>query len=396
MTYSEMVGQLKSTIEEDGHSASAMVTLELIGLLQSGMKKPEPQLESLAKSLNSHIVAMAQHKWSVAKYFSGRGPIANKLRDYAVISRHFSMGIFKLEDKLKKFDFQPLTDDADRAKAFRSWLEDVAMNAFGTYHDIELPLPYNPGIEVGLPSGIHRTNPESYAAGTESPQWLVLAADLENGLKARYIVRRDHRALLLYWHPHEEVWLADPGETIFPGVLEAFAAEWEKLANKSGYTAEKPVDVEANLAELHTKMNQVFDAEEKLPDVTQHYVRNDDSMSSFVRLQVEQYILTFMNTKGQWASRNILLSVNGAGPYNMRVQWSDLREFTRQEIFKQAHLVLDGLIQQYINLPEEPPALPDASEQADTVAEVQAQLASETPDYTPVYLKLQRQAKKEK
>lgn len=359
MTYSEMVGQLKSTIEEDGHGASAMVTLELLQLLQSANKKPDPQLDSLSQSLNSHLVAMAQHKWSVAKYFSGHGPIANKLRDYAAINRHFSMGNHKLEDHLKKFDFKPVTDNAERSKAFRVWLEEVGKNAFGTYHDIQLPLPYTAGIEVGLPTGIHTTAPESYAGDAEIPRWLVLAVDLKDGMKVRYIVRRDHRAILLYWHPHEELWLADPGETIFEGVQEALAVEWEKLANLSGYTAEKPVDVNENLRLLEEKSNRIFDNDAKLPSTTQHYVLNDDGMSSFIRLQVEDYILTFMNTKGQWAARNILLTVNGAGPYNMRVQWSDLREFTRQEIFKQAHLVLDGLIQQYIDVPVEPEPLPE-------------------------------------
>ena len=390
MTYGDMVGQLKSTIEEEGHTASAMVTLELLQHLQSIAKKDDPVLDNLAKSLGDHLIAMQQEKWSVAKYFSGFGPIACKLRDYAAITKHYSLGNYKLEEHLKKFDFKPVTDDGEQAKEFRKWLEEVGNNAFGSYHDIQLPLPYVAGIEVGLPTGIHTTAPESYAADAEIPRYLVLAVDLKSGLKARYIVRRDHRAILLYWHPHEEVWLADGAGVLFEGVWEGFKVEWEKLAQKSGYTAEAPVDVEANLKQLEEKSNFIFDNEEKLPDSCRFYNRNDDGMSSYMSLTIETYVLNFMNTKGQWASRNMRLSVMGAGPYNITLKWEDLREFTRQEIFKQAHAALDSLIEQ-INAKTMKDAVKEAEKQAPLVKIVENQV----PNYrNPVWQAMQAAEKK--
>lgn len=398
MNYSEMVGQLKSTIEEDSSDVSPMVLLELIHCLQERFKKqPDTTLNSIADSLNSHVVALAQHKWSVAKYFSGKGPIACKLRDYAAMSAHYSIGSYKLNEQLKKFDFQPV-DDAARGKAFRRWLEDVAINAFGVPHDIELPLPYTPGLEVGLCTGIHTTAPSTYAPDAVVPRYLVLAVDLANGMRVKYIVLRHHRATLLYWHPHEEVWLADGGEVVFEGVQEALAVEWEKLANQCGYTGEA-IDVEANMAQIHEKVYRIFDHEERLPQTNHHYVRTEDGDSSYLRFVLEEYILLFMNTKGQWPSRNTILSINGGSAFNSKIEFSQMREFARQELIKNVHKGLDDIIAQNLQDIEPPPGKMAAEKElAETVTTPgigEGEIPKpEIPNYNPVWKAMQGKEKK--
>jgi hypothetical protein len=351
-------------------------------------------LDDLSRALNSHLVAMAQHKWGVEKYFSGFGPIAVKLKDYAAISTHYAIGSYKLGEQLKKFDFSPVTDEA-QGKVFRRWLEDVAINAFGQPHDIELPLPYTPGVEIGLSTGIHTLAPETYAPDAEIPRYLVLAVDMPTGMRVKYIVRRHGRAILLYWHPHEEVWLADAGGVIFEGVQEALAVEWEKLATQSGYTS-VPVNIETNMESIQEKAYRLFDKEEHLPESARYYYRDPDGQSSYVRFMLDEYALLFMNTKGQYPSRNALLSITSAGSFNTKIEWTQMREFARQELFKIAHAGLDEMLslaaknEATAEVPDEP-----VVEKVPGIGEGEVAHSTAAPDYTPVYLRLQRSAKKE-
>jgi hypothetical protein len=374
MTYSEMVTLLKSTIPEDNNGATGIMLLELIQHLQAGSKKPDAKLGELSSALNKHLIACAQLQWSVLSYFQGDGPIARKLRDYNAISRHFTIGSYKLEDTLKKFDFKAYWDEAEKGSTFREWLEDIAENAFGQSHDIDMPLPYTPGIEIGLDTGVH-SQITSYA-DVEPLRILVLSAELKNGLAVKYVVRRHQRAILLYWHPFEEVWLADGGSVIIPGVREALEVEWAKIAGEVGYSS-KPVDIEANVEEINRKVELIFDNEDKLPQISTYYIRKDQ-YESYLRFQIGDYQLNFMNTKGQWPSRSMSLSINLGGAGNSRIEFTDMREFARQEIFNRVQKGLDELIAQFLTPAQE--AAPEPAEEVQQPAE-----QSSTPNYNPVW-----------
>lgn len=398
MNYSEMVGQLKSTEAEDFGSATTGMLLELMQVLQEIHKKnPNGALDSMAQHFQSHVVGVAQQRWSVAKYFSGKGPVANKLRDFAAINKHFAMGNFKLEDKLKLFDFKPV-EDIDKAKAFRAWLEDVALNAFGARHVFAVPTPYHAGIEIGLGSGIHN-QVGSYDPNVVPERRLVLSAQLPNGLVVKYVVTRGENSQLLYYHPHEEVWLADSGITHFEGVQEALAVEWEKLANQCGYT-DKPIDVDASMEDILSKVDYIFDNEERVAQTTQHYVRNEDGQSSYIRFVMEEYILIFINTKGQWPSRNHVLSINGGGAFNSRIEFSQMREFARQELIKVVQAGLDAIIAGYLTeeivVETEPLSEEKALAEAVTGDDERLVPESSTPNYNPVWRAMQAVKEKKK
>ena len=375
MNYSEMVTQLKSTMEEDNDVGSTVVLLELIQHLQERNKKsPDAKLDELAESLNQHLVGCAQQQWSVLKYFQGDGPIARKLRDYNAMSRYFSVGSYKLNDTLSKFDFKATWDTAEKPDSFLQWLENVATNAFGKPHHIDLPLPYMAGIEIGLDTGVH-TQFADYTYN-EPTRYLVLSAELPNGLIVKYVVEREARAKLLYYHPFEEVWLADGGSVIIPGVREALEAEWAKIANDVGYSA-KPVDINSNLEEINRKVATLFDNEEKLPDIATYYIRKSE-VESYIQFVIGEFQLTFLNTKGAYPSRNMMLSINLGGSANARVEFGQMREFARQEIFNRVHKGLDELIAQFLTpTPAAPPE--PAKEVTHTVN------ASEVPNYNPVW-----------
>jgi hypothetical protein len=362
--------------------------LELIQHLQAGLKKPDAKLAELHNSLNKHLIGCAQLHWSVLSYFQGDGPVARKLRDYNAINRHFSIGSYKLEETLKKFDFKAYWDEAEKGSTFREWLEDVAENAFSKVHDIALPLPYVPDIEIGLDTGVH-TQVVSYAGDAEPQRILVLSAELPNGVIVKYVVRRHQQALLLYWHPLEEVWLADGGGVIIPGVKEALEAEWAKVVAETGYEP-KPIDVDANLREIHRKVDLIFDNEEKLPQISAYYIRKDE-FESYLRFQIGNYQLNFLNTKGDYPSRSAVLSINLGGPASTRIEFGQLSEFARQEVLNRVHKGLDELIAQFLT-----PAQVEAPA-SDEAAEPPLETAMEeppVPNYTPVYLRLQAHQKK--
>lgn len=344
MNYSEMVAQLKRTMSDDANATTMVMLLQLMQCLQEHFEKqPNENLNNLAMAANGHLIGSMRQRYSVMRYFSGDGPIAQKLRDYDAISRHFSFGGFKLKQMLESFNFQPVEDE-QKQDILRDWLVEVGENAFGVKHQFALPLPYGSGVEAELDTGFHLVA-ASHAQGAEPERLLVLAADLKGGAKVKYVVRANKEALLLYYHPGEQVWLADNCSVYLDGTQEALAVEWEKLANAAGYTA-APVDTEANLKEIEEKVNFIFDNEEMLPHARQFYTRDKDH--SYLRFALEEYVLLFINTKGKYPSRTTLLQINQGPAFSSKVEWSQMREFARQELLKITQMGLNEIIGEHL------------------------------------------------
>jgi hypothetical protein len=376
MNYSEMVSVLKGTIEEDTHEAVAMLTLNAVNAIRASTKKPSDDLNEAATALHNHIIATAQHKWGVLNYFTGQGPVARKLKDYAAINKTFGMGIYKLDERIKQFDFGATMDEGAKGETFRDWLEGVVINMFGKQHDFDLPLPYTEGVEIGMDTGIAIQGIQ-YVEGEEPTKWFTLSADLDNGVKVRYVTRQNDSAILLYWHPHEEVWLADGAGVLIPGVWEALKQQWDTIADQAGYSA-KPVDIEAETAELTRKAALVFDNPSKLPDVVEDYVKNGHE--TYIRFVAEHYHLIFGSSDGAYPSRYMVLSFNMGDAHSTVISFKDMREFARQELIKRAHKGLDSLIERFIV--EKEVAAP---EPAQAVAEADPDDAAQERDETPNY-----------
>lgn len=343
MNYGAMVAQLKKN-EPEGTVATDVMLLKLMQALQVRFKKtPDSTLDELTKALNGHLVYSMKKRYSVERFFSGHGPVASKLRDFDVISRQYAIGSFRLQSELNRFDFKPIVDK-QKAKAFQDWLSEVAENTFGQKHMFGVPLPYEPDAIVELETGIHQEKTTG-TIGEETVRILVLAVELPNQLKVRFIVRAGDEAMLLYYHPYEEVWLADECTVCLEGVREALEVEWKKLANHCGYTPEH-IDLDTHLKEIHEKVNKIFDQEDKLPGSTLFYERAEGH--SYIRFVVEDYILMFINTLGQYAGRETILSINMGGSFNSRLEFSHMREFAKQEMVKIVHAGLDSLIKEYL------------------------------------------------
>jgi hypothetical protein len=159
-------------------------------------------------------------------------------------------------------------------------------------------------------------------------------------------------------------------------VREALEVEWAKIAGEVGYSS-KPVDIEANVEEINRKVELIFDNEDKLPQISTYYIRKDQ-YESYLRFQIGDYQLNFMNTKGQWPSRSMSLSINLGGAGNSRIEFTDMREFARQEIFNRVQKGLDELIAQFLTPAQE--AAPEPAEEVQQPAE-----QSSTPNYNPVW-----------
>jgi hypothetical protein len=371
-----MVTVLKSTIEEDCHEAATMLMLNAINAIRASTKKPSDELNEAAAALHSHIIATAQHKWGVLNYFTGQGPIARKLKDHAALIGTFGIGNFKLNERLKQFDFGAVLDEGGKGETFREWLEEIVINMFGTQHDLDLPLPYTEGIEVGMDTGIHLQGIQ-YVEGEEPTKWFVLAAELPSGVKVKYVTKKDATSILLYWHPHEEVWLADGAGVLIPGVWDALREQWDTIADQAGYHS-KPVDVEAETVELNRKAALIFDNPSKLPDVCEAYVKNGHE--TYIRFAAEHYHLIFGSSDGEYPSRYMMLSFNMGDAHSTTISFKDMREFARQELINRAHKGLDSLIERFINAQEV--AAPEPSEAA---AAVDTGESMEEPDETPNY-----------
>ncbi|BDD79768.1 hypothetical protein [Burkholderia phage FLC9] len=379
MNYSQMVSVLKGTIEEDCHEAATLLTLNAVNAIRASTKKPSDDLNEAAAALHSHILATAQHRWSVLSYFTGQGPIARKLKDYAAISSTFGMGHYKLEEKLKQFDFGAKLDEGGKGETFREWLEEVVINMFGSLHDLDLPLPYTEGIEIGMDTGIQIQGLQ-YTEDHQPEKWFVLAADLPNGVKVKFVTKHGATSILLYWHPHEEVWLADGAGVLIPGVWDALKTQWDSIADQAGYQS-KPMDVEAETAELNRKAALIFDNPSKLPDVCEAYVKNGHE--SYIRFNAEHYHLIFGSSDGAYPSRYMMLSFNMGDAHSTTISFKDMREFARQELIKRAHSGLDSLIDRFIVEKEAEP--PEPVEASATVEETQAPASPNYGQFNPVW-----------
>jgi hypothetical protein len=387
MNYSAMVTTLKSTIEDETHSASTVMLLEALNVIKNAAKKPNEHLDEITQQLHRHLIASAKHKWSLYRYFSGEGPVARKLKDYAAITNAYSMGSFKLNDHIKKFDFEPTTDENEKGHTFREWLEDVAINMFEVPHTFACPCPYDVGIEIGFDTGIAIQGLQ-YTEDEQPIKWLTIAVELDNGIQAKYVVKQGADAKLLYWHPHEEVWLADDATTLIPGVWEAMKEQWDTIADQAGFKA-KPVNIVEATNEMIKKADRIFDNADKIPEVTEAYIRNGDE--TYIRFVAEHYHLVFTNIGGKWPARYWTLSFNMGDAHSTTIGFEDMREFARQDLINRATAGLDSLITRFVDVA--PIAIPDAqAERAEEAANAEVDYGR---SFNPVY-RAQQRAKEKK
>lgn len=217
----------QSPLQPDNADAAVIVLQKLLVAL-SGVPEDLPKTcEQLARELSQGIVGITNTKLSFLKYFSGRGPIANKVADQEAFSRYlFSMNghsneqidasLAPLIRLFSRFNYQPTNNPVVLGNLQQ--LISHMKRQLST-------LPFNPllprlpdkqgGFNPNVPTGFYYNGPEPRE---DNPKHyaVVLHTSPENGVETMLlIVASLENYLLAFRHPLEQVWCThDAGWTL--------------------------------------------------------------------------------------------------------------------------------------------------------------------------------------
>ncbi|SAK83432.1 hypothetical protein AWB81_04208 [Caballeronia arationis] len=281
--------------------------------------------------------------------FSGRGPIARKLRDHVNAQRFFEIvdspfdvhpDFNKLERKIEKyFNFHPTTDEA--------MLDELAAFVKFTF-----PLMSGAALEgqefADMPVEAHLTETESgfYVdrRGLVPLHLMLLRARVsEHGPDVLFILPNGEQdEKLMLYHPGEDALYPSDFSFTFPGLVEKLKEELAKLLDPLGLSLE-PVNLAVYEETMHDMVRAIFDNEEHIKP-SQHgvYFRSDEWSRITIPLGAG-YSWMFTNTRGQYPSRSAAF-VRSVGGTLQSTSIASLNELSRQGMFKFVFAELEKVV----------------------------------------------------
>lgn len=346
----QAITQLNSNTEFKPNGLETIVE-ELLELLKKRSKKDDDkQLNELVAKYHDHMRKQMAQRFDTLAYFSGNGPVARKLRERLAVNAFlddcYSVGMDNrlLKAALINFDFKPIVDPATTGRV-QKFFENVAFEMFG--RKIPLmgkPIPTHEGREISLSTGWHTAD---FNDGT-TLKIFVLRVKLPNKIQACYFVDSQGTSQLMYFHPTENIWLVNTGTVTFEGLEETFKAEWDRFREQKMGQRVETIDVTAEMNELQAMADHLFDNEEKLPNATGGYHRDSED-SSFISIHCNGYTMRFINTRGQYPDRSMMLTRNdGRVGFFTTLKLKDMSEGDRQTLLWHARNVFQQLTQQFI------------------------------------------------
>jgi hypothetical protein len=323
----------------DGIGSAVTAITSMIGKLHP---EQASMFSQISEQLGKHLTRLRENRNNAYDYFLGKGPVARKLREHlaadnwlnpqnkaknADILRQLDMGFNKFPTK-DEMELRELVDFVQ-----------LTMPLMAGHIDGREFLDYDPNKAItSLPSGFYK-----YQGPMLPVYMLLLNTKLSpSGVGVVYALKSGQEEQLFFNHPEEGEWFRADGSFTFAGLASKLRAELDLVIEPLGLSALK-TELGPKLDEVFTKVDYIFDQYHRLPTTGVQCLRHEPGQTSINVPVGDYYRWSFVDTRGDWPTRNkrFVILLGGA---EQSANPDVLNEFSRQNMLKSLHVVLDNII----------------------------------------------------
>jgi hypothetical protein len=294
----------------------------------------------ITQQLAIHLARLRESRFNAYDYFSGNGAIARKLREALKVDDWINPSNQRRNcDLLSQigviFNKCPTKDEAE-LKALQTFVEltQPLMSGRVGRQEFKALDPTTPVTDIT--SGF-------YTIEASGKFLLVLNAKLQpSGVSVCYVLEAGQEERLLYHHPEEEEWFHTDYSFTFESAASHLRSELDSVIAPLGFTA-KAGDLQQQLSEVYEKVEYVFNRHARIPASGLQFVNHEKEETQIVIPIGDFYQWRFVDTRGRWPSRSTRFVIQ-IGSTLQSAEPEDMNEFSRQNMVKSLHIVLDNII----------------------------------------------------
>lgn len=282
----------------------ARMTNEMLRM-QRELKLDTSHAEHLAQHIRVSYVNWVYSKYNFEEYFTGRGPTANRIRDgiamLDLISGNQLEPQFEqlgLDDLMAKFAM-PIAKNERHTTQVKQLLEEITYDVFGRKGPHRCPS--SPFFQtLNAEPGLHEmpiTMPDGSAVKTFNLEFVA------NGIAATLMSYSNEGTYLLFFHPHEGVWMASDLEWLPPETYQMLSASFKHWRVEHPKEVE-PYDELMVIKEIDETVGALFDQEDHLNVKNIPGYTRDTKDSSMLALHDDRFSWVFINTRGRYSGRS--------------------------------------------------------------------------------------------
>jgi hypothetical protein len=268
----------------------------------------------IGENLQAVMNSLTGEKYSIKRYFSAQGPIAARLKESIAIWNwthgETSLGANRTEERAKarldailtQFDYNPTNDAVAIAE----------LNGFIQEAQALLDETVFPRFFAGKSDGQYNYNetPSGYYVQTvhnHDTNVLVLRNKIKDSdVEVLLILIGSQAHRLFYYHPLEDAWILAEENVMLLGVMECLKDELTRLQGTVLAKQNEPKNWQVELDALQAKAAAIFEQEQYLPEQSLCYA-NFKNDSSQIEIPFNKYFMGFINTRGAYPSRTMML-----------------------------------------------------------------------------------------
>ncbi len=323
----------------DGIGASIGAIANVLDTLDSDKKGI---FAKFAGQLDVHLKRLRAMRTNAYEYFSGAGPVARKLREHVKVDDWMNpQNRIRNQDLLRhmemSFNKYP-TRDAFELKELQDFIQLTKPLMTGQLDTIEFK-EYDSGtVLTDLASGFYKIQSE-----TAAQFLLILNTRLQpSQVGVMYVLGMGADEQLMYEHPEEGEWFRTDDSYTFEGLANKLRAELDLVIAPLGLSAKKS-NLPVQLEEVFQKVDFIFENHKRLPEGGLQFVRHEENQSTIAIPCGTFYKWVFTDTRGQWPTRTKRFTIQ-VGSTEQSATPEDMNEFSRQNMVKSLHVILDNII----------------------------------------------------
>lgn len=323
----------------DGIGSAITAITSMVGKLHPEQANMFGQI---SEQLGVHLNRLRANRNNAYDYFLGKGPVARKLREALAADnwmnpQHKARNADLLRQLDTSFNKFPTRDELE-LRELMDFIQ-LTMPLMAGQMDGRDFADYNGKDQItSLPSGFYKVQGPMLAT-----YMLLLNTRLRGSdVGVVYALKAGHEEQLFFQHPEEGEWFRADGSFTFAGLTTKLREELDLVIQPLGLSALK-TDLDPKLAEIFTKVDYIFDQYHRLPNSGVQGVRHEPGQTSITVPVTEHYRWSFVDTRGDWPSRNKRFVIQ-IGSSEQSASPDVLNEFSRQNMVKSLHVVLDNII----------------------------------------------------
>lgn len=333
----------------DAHQMDTDGIASCLGIMAQNLDKLLPDTQKLFTNLttqmSNHLNALRNRRFNAYEAFSGKGPIARKLREHLTITEWFeptgSERLRGLSEQIDAvFNKEPTTDakHVDELKAFIKLTQPLMVGTSMKGQEFQA-IDANVSLP-SLKSGFYVSG-----EGLHKRFSMVLNAVTSNlGINISYVLTSGQDEALLFHHPEESEWFRSDYSFTFPYVVDYLKRELDAVIEPLGFRATL-TDMDLELQNIQHKVTYIFDRHRELPRSGLKTVFHD-AMHEQTEIKIPfgpEYYWSFLDTRGKYPSRTTRFFYR-VGPTVQVHDPKDFNEFSRQNMIKFVNRELDEIM----------------------------------------------------